>query len=175
MAGPTIDEAQGDAAQGDAAKGGEPDGRLVPATFLHDLNNLLTAIHGYSSLLVADLPAGGTEQDFASRILAAAEEARQLVAKVPRRRPVSTVRVLLVGGALARLAGALETLGLEVTLAASTKEAQGALKAGGNDWDVVAGTAQTANGLDACGLPVATVPAGADAVTVDALIRAARR
>ncbi|MEA1649642.1 hypothetical protein UAJ10_11535 [Nitrospirillum sp. BR 11164] len=153
---------------------GDAEGRVVPATFLHDLNNLLTAIHGYSSLLAADLPAGGQEQDFAARILAAAEEARQLVAKVPRTRPVSTLRVLLVGGALARLAGALETLGLEVTLAASAREAQGALKASTSDWDVVAGSAESLSGLGVLGLPLAAVPAGADAVTVDALIRAAR-
>ncbi|MBB6254886.1 hypothetical protein [Nitrospirillum iridis] len=153
---------------------GDADGRIVPATFLHDLNNLLTAIHGYSTLLAADLPVGGTEQEFAARILAAAEEARQLVARVPRQRTPSALRVLLVGRALARLAGGLETLGLEVTLAGTAREAQGALKASTGDWDVVAGTAEALGALDGCGLPLARVPAGADAVTVDALIRAAR-
>ncbi|MEE3626223.1 hypothetical protein UCD39_19945 [Nitrospirillum sp. BR 11752] len=150
------------------------EGRMVPATFLHDLNNLLTAIHGYSSLLAVDLPAGGMEQDFAARILAAAEEARLLVARVPRPRPVATLRVLLVGRAMDRLAGALETLGLEITLAASAREAQAVLADGVGDWQVVAGTKAALAGLDGYGLPLATVPAGADAVTVDALIRAAR-
>lgn len=150
------------------------EGRMVPATFLHDLNNLLTAIHGYSSLLAADLPAGGVEQDFAARILAAAEEARLLVARVPRPRPAATLRVLLVGRAMGHLAGALETLGLEVTLAASAREAQAVLADGGGEWQVVAGTNATLAGLGGLGLPLATVPAGADAVTADALIRAAR-
>ncbi|MDZ5646788.1 hypothetical protein [Nitrospirillum sp. BR 11828] len=150
------------------------EGRMVPATFLHDLNNLLTAIHGYSSLLAADLPAGGVEQDFAARILAAAEEARLLVARVPRPRPVAALHVLLVGRAMDRLAGALETLGLEVTLAASAREAQAVLADGGGEWQVVAGTKATLAGLGDLRLPLAVVPAGADAVTADALIRAAR-
>ncbi|MDE1149015.1 MAG: hypothetical protein PW843_20805 [Azospirillaceae bacterium] len=152
---------------------GPADGRVVPPTFLHDLNNLLTAIHGYSTMLAGDLPEGGTEREFASRILAAAEEARQLVASVPRAKSRSDeIRVLLVGGATARLAGALETLGLEVTLAATPREAQAALKSNDAAWQVVAAPAETLDKLETV-LPRVAIPAGADAVTVDGLIRAA--
>jgi len=49
----------------------------------HDLNNLLTAISGYASLLVSNVDAAPTVQRDAAEIVDAAARAVQLVRQLP--------------------------------------------------------------------------------------------
>lgn len=122
------------------------------ATFMHDLNNLLMAAHGYATLLRDDLT--GEQRDYAGRILTATQAAKDLVADYAARLPatvsvggapssaVSALRLLLVGRAspaYERLLEALPRLGVEGTLA-SPGDAAAVLSAAPGDWDVVAGT-----------------------------------
>jgi PAS domain S-box-containing protein len=53
-------------------------GRLAGG-IAHDFNNILTAMMGYATLLVEDLPAGSPEQNFASQLVMATDRARQLI------------------------------------------------------------------------------------------------
>ncbi|HYC03425.1 MAG TPA: hypothetical protein VED40_09045 [Azospirillaceae bacterium] len=120
-------------------KAPDPDGPAgegkVPPGFAHDLGNLLTAIHGYATLLVEDL-GDGMPREFAKRILQATEEARALAATLPRVPRRKGSRVLLVGAADAE-ARALEAASHEVARAPSGVEAASALAAAPGAWDAV--------------------------------------
>ncbi|WP_298371890.1 response regulator [Azospirillum sp.] len=58
---------------------------------VHDVNNALGAVAGYADFLVADLPAGSPEADFAARILSATDRS-----KTTLRRVLSAARDLAV-------------------------------------------------------------------------------
>lgn len=118
-----------------------------PAHFLHDLNNLLMAMQGYAVLLREDLD--GTQQEYAARIVNAADAAKALVADYAAQWPSPVtgepppLRLLLIGRATAatdKLLTRLEQMGLQVAMA-SQGDAQVALRLAPRDWDVVAGLA----------------------------------
>lgn len=48
----------------------------------HDFNNILGGIMGYAEMLLEDLPEGSPHQSYASKLLAAAQRARQLVEQI---------------------------------------------------------------------------------------------
>ena len=142
-------------------------GGTVPPGFAHDLGNLLTAIHGYATLLAEDLP-DGAQRDFARRIVTATEEARALAATLPRARRRRGLRVLLVEGRPVD-AAPLEAAGHEVARAATAADAASAVAAAAKAWDavLVAGDPPGLRTLEArcrmAGLPLARIPGDADA------------
>lgn len=118
-----------------------------PASFLHDLNNLLMAMQGYAVLLREDLD--GVRQEYAARIVNAADAAKALVADYAAQWPSPMMgeppplRLLLVGKSTAatdKLLTRLEQMGLQVAMA-SQGDARTALRLAPRDWDVVAGLA----------------------------------
>ena len=54
----------------------------LAAGLAHDFNNILAAVHGFATLLVEDLEAQPTQSQYAKRILAACQRAKDLVQQI---------------------------------------------------------------------------------------------
>jgi PAS domain S-box-containing protein len=95
-------------------------GRLAGGV-AHDFNNMLTAIRGYSELLIADLPAGDRKRHRAEEILKAAERAASLTQQLLAfsRRQVIQPKIVDLNALLANLMGMLRrVIGEDIRLVA---------------------------------------------------------